>query len=84
MLGFCSAQSLNIQSHEVTSVWPSRSKNLYIISMHSVKVGCLRWQGTVEEKMEAVQARKQRMISGALTDQEVRSARLEELKMLFT
>ncbi|XP_071914047.1 DNA repair protein RAD5A-like isoform X3 [Coffea arabica] len=40
-------------------------------------------KGTVEEKMEAVQARKQRMISGALTDQEVRSARIEELKMLF-
>ncbi|KAG2371472.1 DNA repair protein [Vigna angularis] len=40
--------------------------------------------GTVEERMEAVQARKQRMISGALTDQEVRSARIEELKMLFT
>lgn len=41
-------------------------------------------QGTVEERMEAVQARKQRMISGALTDQEVRTARIEELKMLFT
>ncbi|KAJ8446099.1 hypothetical protein Cgig2_017601 [Carnegiea gigantea] len=41
-------------------------------------------KGTVEERMEAVQARKQRMISGALTDQEVRSARMEELKMLFT
>lgn len=41
-------------------------------------------KGTVEERMEAVQARKQRMISGALTDQEVRSARIEELKMLFT
>lgn len=41
-------------------------------------------KGTVEEKMLAVQARKQRMISGALTDQEVRSARIEELKMLFT
>ncbi|XP_027125632.2 DNA repair protein RAD5A-like isoform X1 [Coffea arabica] len=40
-------------------------------------------KGTVEERMEAVQARKQRMISGALTDQEVRSARIEELKMLF-
>lgn len=34
--------------------------------------------------MEAVQARKQRMITGALTDQEVRNARIEELKMLFT
>lgn len=44
----------------------------------------LGWQGTVEERMEAVQARKQRMISGALTDQEVRSARIEELKMLFS
>ncbi|KAK9168442.1 hypothetical protein Syun_000582 [Stephania yunnanensis] len=41
-------------------------------------------KGTVEERMEAVQARKQRMIAGALTDQEVRSARIEELKMLFT
>lgn len=34
--------------------------------------------------MEAVQERKQLMISGALTDQEVRTARIEELKMLFT
>ncbi|KAI3679441.1 hypothetical protein L2E82_51352 [Cichorium intybus] len=41
-------------------------------------------KGTVEERMEAVQARKQRLISGALTDEEVRSARIEELKMLFT
>ncbi|TXG73707.1 hypothetical protein EZV62_002286 [Acer yangbiense] len=41
-------------------------------------------KGTVEERMEAVQARKQRMIAGALSDQEVRSARLEELKMLFS
>ncbi|XP_071711412.1 DNA repair protein RAD5A [Rutidosis leptorrhynchoides] len=41
-------------------------------------------KGTVEERMVAVQARKQRMISGALTDQEVRTARIEELKMLFT
>ncbi|KAL5542194.1 hypothetical protein UlMin_009904 [Ulmus minor] len=38
---------------------------------------------TVEEKMQLVQARKQRMIAGALTDEEVRSARIEELKMLF-
>ncbi|CAM0948087.1 unnamed protein product [Alopecurus aequalis] len=41
-------------------------------------------KGTVEERMEAVQARKQRMISGALTDQEFRTSRLEELKMLFS
>jgi len=41
-------------------------------------------QGTVEERMEAVQARKQRLISGALTDQEVRTALIEELKMLFS
>uniref|UniRef100_A0A0E0KMT8 Uncharacterized protein n=1 Tax=Oryza punctata TaxID=4537 RepID=A0A0E0KMT8_ORYPU len=39
---------------------------------------------TVEERMQKVQARKQRMISGALTDDEVRSARIEQLKMLFT
>ncbi|XP_048130546.1 DNA repair protein RAD5B isoform X2 [Rhodamnia argentea] len=38
---------------------------------------------TVEERMQQVQARKQRLIAGALTDEEVRSARLEELKMLF-
>jgi DNA repair protein RAD5 len=34
--------------------------------------------------MESVQARKQRMISGALTDDEFRTSRLEELKMLFS
>ncbi|RVX22343.1 DNA repair protein RAD5B [Vitis vinifera] len=38
---------------------------------------------TVEERMQQVQARKQRMITGALTDEEVRTARIEELKMLF-
>ncbi|XP_073046809.1 DNA repair protein RAD5B [Primulina eburnea] len=38
---------------------------------------------TVEERLQQVQARKQRMIAGALTDDEVRSARIEELKMLF-
>ncbi|XP_022723142.1 DNA repair protein RAD5B [Durio zibethinus] len=38
---------------------------------------------TVEERMQQVQARKQKMIAGALTDEEVRSARIEELKMLF-
>lgn len=51
---------------------------------NSVNIRRFIVKGTVEERMEAVQARKQRMISGALTDQEVRSARLEELKMLFT
>ncbi|CAM8885602.1 unnamed protein product [Rhodiola kirilowii] len=39
---------------------------------------------TVEERMQAVQARKQKLISGALTDHEVRTARIDELKMLFT
>jgi DNA repair protein RAD5 len=34
--------------------------------------------------MEAIQARKQRMICGALTDQEVRTARIQELKMFFS
>ncbi|CAM6085783.1 unnamed protein product [Calypogeia fissa] len=38
---------------------------------------------TVEQRMLLVQARKQRMIAGALNNQEVRAARLEELKMLF-
>ncbi|XVF28648.1 hypothetical protein REPUB_Repub15cG0048200 [Reevesia pubescens] len=40
-------------------------------------------KGTVEERMQQVQARKEKMIAGALTDEEVRSARIEELKMLF-
>ncbi|GJN36863.1 hypothetical protein PR202_gb25762 [Eleusine coracana subsp. coracana] len=39
---------------------------------------------TVEERMQQVQILKQRMISGALTDEEVRGARIEHLKMLFT
>ncbi|PRQ36424.1 putative calcium/calmodulin-dependent protein kinase chromatin remodeling SNF2 family [Rosa chinensis] len=38
---------------------------------------------TVEERLQQVQARKQRMIAGALTDNEVQSARIEELKILF-
>ncbi|KAE8731199.1 SWI/SNF-related matrix-associated actin-dependent regulator of chromatin subfamily A member [Hibiscus syriacus] len=38
---------------------------------------------TVEERMQQVQARKQKTIAGALTDEEVRSARIEKLKMLF-
>ncbi|XP_068645752.1 DNA repair protein RAD5B [Aristolochia californica] len=38
---------------------------------------------TIEERMQQVQARKERMIAGALTDTEVRTARIEELKMLF-
>ncbi|RVW54339.1 DNA repair protein RAD5A [Vitis vinifera] len=69
----------------------------FIVKVTSFSLACrpFRWSfsaptplisplGTVEERMLAVQARKQRMISGALTDQEVRSARIEELKMLFT
>nr|GEZ23839.1 putative SWI/SNF-related matrix-associated actin-dependent regulator of chromatin subfamily A member 3-like 3 [Tanacetum cinerariifolium] len=36
-----------------------------------------------EEHMQQVQEKKQRMIAGALTDEKVRSAHLEELKMLF-
>ncbi|CAK9866134.1 unnamed protein product [Sphagnum jensenii] len=40
-------------------------------------------KGTVEERMQQVQARKQRMVAGALNNEEVRSARIEELKMLF-
>ncbi|KAK7344595.1 hypothetical protein VNO77_14384 [Canavalia gladiata] len=41
-------------------------------------------KGTVEDRLQQVQARKQRMISGALTDDEVRTARIQDLKMLFT
>jgi len=40
-------------------------------------------KGTVEERMQQVQMRKQRMVSGALTDEEIRGARIEHLKMLF-
>jgi len=38
---------------------------------------------TVEERLQQVQMRKQRMVSGALTDEEIRGARIEHLKMLF-
>ncbi|PKU74958.1 DNA repair protein RAD5B [Dendrobium catenatum] len=48
-----------------------------------VKVRRFIVKDTVEDRMQQVQARKQRMIAGALTDEEVRSARIEELKMLF-
>ncbi|CAK7327221.1 unnamed protein product [Dovyalis caffra] len=37
--------------------------------------------GTVEERLQQVQTRKQRTIDGALTDEEVRSPRIEELNM---
>ncbi|CAI0559180.1 unnamed protein product [Linum tenue] len=40
-------------------------------------------KGTVEERMLQVHAKKEKMIAGALTDDDVRSARIEELKMLF-
>ncbi|KAF7805671.1 DNA repair protein RAD5A isoform X1 [Senna tora] len=56
----------------------------FLHRLQGIWLGTSEARGTVEERMEAVQARKQRMISGALTDQEVRSARIEELKMLFT
>ncbi|KAI5059598.1 hypothetical protein GOP47_0025917 [Adiantum capillus-veneris] len=49
----------------------------------TVKIKRFITKGTVEQRMQQVQARKQRMIAGALTDQEVRTARIEELKMLF-
>uniref|UniRef100_A0A0R0HML7 Helicase C-terminal domain-containing protein n=2 Tax=Glycine max TaxID=3847 RepID=A0A0R0HML7_SOYBN len=39
---------------------------------------------TVEDRLQQVQARKQRLISGTLTDDEVRTARIQDLKMLFT
>ena len=41
-------------------------------------------QNTVEDRLQQVQDRKQRMISGALTDDEVRSARIQDLKILFS
>jgi formylmethanofuran dehydrogenase subunit B len=63
------------------SFFPALTLSDLTLPLH---LNALGWQGTVEERMEAVQARKQRMISGALTDQEVRTARIEELKMLFT
>jgi hypothetical protein len=49
-----------------------------------ISSGWSSFQDTVEERMQQVQFRKQRMISGALTDYEVRGARIEHLKMLFT
>ncbi|XP_073155307.1 DNA repair protein RAD5B [Henckelia pumila] len=49
----------------------------------TVRVRRFICKDTVEERLQQVQARKERMIAGALTDDEVRSARIEELKMLF-
>ncbi|KAK8468266.1 hypothetical protein PHAVU_007G272200 [Phaseolus vulgaris] len=49
-----------------------------------VKVRRFIVKETVEDRLQQVQARKQRMISGTLTDDEVRSARIQDLKMLFT
>ncbi|XP_044482430.1 DNA repair protein RAD5A isoform X2 [Mangifera indica] len=66
-----------VEEQAVMRIHRIGQKNRVVIKRFIVK-------GTVEERMEAVQARKQRMIAGALTDQEVRSARIEELKMLFT
>jgi DNA repair protein RAD5 len=38
----------------------------------------------VEDRLQQVQAKKQKMISGALTDDEVRTSRIQDLKMLFS
>ncbi|CAN0887295.1 DNA repair protein RAD5B [Linum grandiflorum] len=49
----------------------------------TVKVRRFIVSDTVEERLLQVQAKKEKMIAGALTDDDVRSARIEELKMLF-
>ncbi|XP_050891264.1 DNA repair protein RAD5B isoform X2 [Lathyrus oleraceus] len=41
-------------------------------------------KNTVEDRLQQVQAKKQKMISGALTDDEVRTSRIQDLKMLFS
>ncbi|THU56669.1 hypothetical protein C4D60_Mb11t19660 [Musa balbisiana] len=68
----------------------SRDKMVLLMSLKAGGVGLnltaasnVFLMDTVEGRMQQVQARKQRMIAGALTDEEVRSARIEELKMLF-
>lgn len=45
-------------------------------------VPCL--QETVEERMLEVQARKQMLVNGALSEGALKNARLEQLKMLFS
>ncbi|CAI0383903.1 unnamed protein product [Linum tenue] len=40
-------------------------------------------KGTVEERLLQVQAKKQKMIAGALAEDDVRTSRIEDLKMLF-
>ncbi|KAJ4848061.1 hypothetical protein Tsubulata_015846 [Turnera subulata] len=40
-------------------------------------------EDSIEDRLQQVLAKKQRMIAGALTDEEVRSSRIEELKVLF-
>ncbi|KAG9136076.1 hypothetical protein Leryth_003700 [Lithospermum erythrorhizon] len=49
----------------------------------TVRVRRLIVKETVEERMQQVQTSKQNMIAGALTDEDVRSARIQQLKMLF-
>ncbi|KAI5069906.1 hypothetical protein GOP47_0014249 [Adiantum capillus-veneris] len=69
--------------------WNPAVEEQAIMRIHRIgqtkKVSIKRFitKNSVEERMQQVQARKQRMIAGALTDQEIRSARIEELKMLF-
>lgn len=74
----CMRQKIHCQgTHHSSFLSSNPTLNLHGLSLDD----CV--QDTVEERMQQVQARKQRMIAGALTDEEVRSARLEELKMLF-
>ncbi|KAH7302007.1 hypothetical protein KP509_23G052300 [Ceratopteris richardii] len=69
--------------------WNPAVEEQAIMRIHRIgqtkKVSVKRFitKDSVEERMQQVQARKQRMIAGALTDQEIRTARIEELKMLF-
>ncbi|XP_058761819.1 DNA repair protein RAD5B-like [Vicia villosa] len=41
-------------------------------------------KNTVEDRLQQVQAKKQKMISGALTDDDVRTSRIQDLKILFS
>ncbi|KAI3973072.1 hypothetical protein MKX01_019730 [Papaver californicum] len=80
---------LNLTAASNDPWWNPAVEEQAIMRIHRIgqkQIVCVRRfivTDTVEERLQQVQARKQRMIEGALTDEEVRSARIEELKMLF-
>uniref|UniRef100_A0ACD5UVV1 Uncharacterized protein n=1 Tax=Avena sativa TaxID=4498 RepID=A0ACD5UVV1_AVESA len=68
------------EKYVVKKLLRARKKELREAALSQVRRFIVK--DTVEERMQQAQVRKQRMISGALTDEVVRSSRIEQLKML--